>query len=48
MVAGVDESEPVEAQKKKRNKEYVNGEDVRPSPPTCVILWFLGMDVDEI
>ena len=28
-VAGVDESEPVEAQKKKRKKEYVNGEDVR-------------------
>jgi HIV Tat-specific factor 1 len=27
-VAGVDESEPVEAQKKKRKKEYVNGEDV--------------------
>ena len=28
-VSGVDESEPVEAMKKKRKKEYVNGEDVR-------------------
>ena len=27
-VSGVDESEPVEAMKKKRKKEYVNGEDV--------------------
>lgn len=27
-VSGVDESEPVEPQKKKRKKEYVNGEDV--------------------
>jgi hypothetical protein len=27
---GVDESEPVEAQRKKRKKEYVNGDDVRP------------------
>jgi HIV Tat-specific factor 1 len=26
---GVDENEPVEAQRKKRKKEYVNGEDVR-------------------
>jgi HIV Tat-specific factor 1 len=36
---GVDESEPVEAQRRKRKKEYVNGEDVsitsdnlRPGP----------------
>lgn len=28
-VSGVDENEPVEAIKKKRKKEYVNGEDVR-------------------
>ncbi len=28
-VQGVDENEPVEAQKRKRKKEYVNGEDVR-------------------
>jgi HIV Tat-specific factor 1 len=28
MVSGVDESEPVEGLKKKRKKEYVNGEDV--------------------
>lgn len=28
MVAGVDEEEPVDAIKKKRKKEYVNGEDV--------------------
>jgi HIV Tat-specific factor 1 len=28
-VPGVDESEPVEAMKRKRKKEYVNGEDVR-------------------
>lgn len=27
-VAGVDEDEPVEAMKRKRKKEYVNGEDV--------------------
>ncbi|KAI9734137.1 MAG: hypothetical protein M1818_006659 [Claussenomyces sp. TS43310] len=27
MVAGVDENEPVEAMRKKRKKEYVNGED---------------------
>lgn len=27
-VSGVDESEPVEAMKRKRKKEYVNGEDV--------------------
>lgn len=31
-VEGVDESEPVEAMKKKRKKEYVNGEDVSPYP----------------
>lgn len=29
-VSGVDETEPVEAMKRKRKKEYVNGEDVRP------------------
>ena len=28
MVSGVDESEPVEAMRRKRKKEYVNGEDV--------------------
>ncbi len=28
-VQGVDENEPVESQRKKRKKEYVNGEDVR-------------------
>jgi HIV Tat-specific factor 1 len=28
QVAGVDESEPVDALKRKRKKEYVNGEDV--------------------
>jgi len=27
-VQGVDENEPVEAQRRKRKKEYVNGEDV--------------------
>lgn len=27
-VSGVDENEPVDAMKKKRKKEYVNGEDV--------------------
>jgi HIV Tat-specific factor 1 len=27
-VSGVDETEPVEAMKRKRKKEYVNGEDV--------------------
>lgn len=27
-VSGVDENEPVEAIKKKRKKEYINGEDV--------------------
>jgi len=32
QVSGVDESEPVDAMKKKRKKEYVNGEDVR----TCI------------
>ena len=31
IVAGVDESEPVETQRKKRKKEYVNGEDVQYS-----------------
>lgn len=30
-VQGVDENEPVETQKRKRKKEYVNGEDVRIS-----------------
>jgi hypothetical protein len=29
-VSGVDEAEPVEAMKRKRKKEYVNGEDVCP------------------
>jgi len=29
-VSGVDETEPVEAMKRKRKKEYVNGEDVFP------------------
>ena len=34
-VSGVDENEPVDAIKKKRKKEYVNGEDVsRRSPLT--------------
>jgi len=28
QVSGVDENEPVDAMKKKRKKEYVNGEDV--------------------
>jgi HIV Tat-specific factor 1 len=28
VVQGVDESEPVEAQRKKRKKDHVNGEDV--------------------
>jgi len=28
VVAGVDEAEPVDALKRKRKKEYVNGEDV--------------------
>lgn len=32
-VSGVDESEPVEAMKRKRKKEYVNGEDVSFSRP---------------
>lgn len=31
QVTGVDESEPVDALKRKRKKEYVNGEDVRSS-----------------
>jgi len=31
-VSGIDESEPVEALRKKRKKEFVNGEDVRLSP----------------
>jgi len=31
-VAGVDENEPVDAIKKKRKKEYVNGEDVSSCP----------------
>jgi HIV Tat-specific factor 1 len=35
-VQGVDENEPVEAQRKKRKKEYVNGEDVCH----CFILLF--------
>lgn len=35
MVAGVDESEPVEAMQRKRKKEYVNGEDVSQSPSIC-------------
>jgi HIV Tat-specific factor 1 len=37
-VAGVDESEPVEAMKRKRKKEYVNGEDVSPSLPLSPLL----------
>jgi HIV Tat-specific factor 1 len=32
MVSGVDESEPVETMKRKRKKEYVNGEDVSLLP----------------
>jgi uncharacterized protein with von Willebrand factor type A (vWA) domain len=32
QVAGVDESEPVDALKRKRKKEYVNGDDVIPNP----------------
>jgi len=31
-VSGVDEAEPVEALKRKRKKEYVNGEDVWLTP----------------
>lgn len=34
-VQGVDENEPVEAQRRKRKKEYVNGEDV--CPPICML-----------
>lgn len=34
MVAGIDESEPVEAKRKKRKKEYTNGEDVSSSLPS--------------
>jgi HIV Tat-specific factor 1 len=33
IVSGVDESEPVEAMKRKRKKEYVNGEDVSSAFP---------------
>ena len=32
MMSGVDESEPAEAMKRKRKKEYINGEDVRLLP----------------
>ncbi len=35
-VSGVDESEPVDAQRKKRKTEYVNGENVRL--PSCSTL----------
>jgi hypothetical protein len=35
-VSGVDENEPVDALKRKRKKEYVNGEDVS----FCFFLWF--------
>lgn len=37
---GVDETEPVEAQKKKRKKEHVNGEDVCLSSRAVPLLMF--------
>jgi HIV Tat-specific factor 1 len=43
-VSGVDESEPVEALRKKRKKDYVNGEDVRlPRSPPFTTISHLGM-----
>jgi len=37
-MSGVDETEPVEAMKRKRKKEYVNGEDVRHILPFISML----------
>lgn len=46
-VSGVDESEPVTAAKKKRKKEYVNGEDV--SSACCAsVLSFAKFIVAEL
>ena len=41
-VEGVDENEPVEAQRKKRKKEYVNGEDVSNCLHQLVSLSFVS------
>lgn len=45
-VSGVDESEPVDAMRRKRKKEYVNGEDVRSRPSSYISLT-LPRKVDE-
>lgn len=46
-VSGVDESEPVDAMKRKRKKEYVNGEDVslvlQAHPWPCFFLRFADL-----
>jgi HIV Tat-specific factor 1 len=42
-VQGIDENEPVEAQRKKRKKEYVNGEDVCYSIPLLCLLAKLSL-----
>lgn len=39
VVAGVDEEEPVEAARKKRKKEYVNGEDVSFLFSSILCVW---------
>jgi len=45
-VSGVDESEPVEAMKRKRKKEYVNGEDVS-ARTDCISMLKINRKVDE-
>lgn len=42
-VSGVDESEPVEAMKRKRKKEYINGEDVSCDPKILNIQALTGV-----
>jgi HIV Tat-specific factor 1 len=49
-VQGVDENEPVEEQRKKRKKEYVNGEDVRALSPSFSYVYIFatnGLPADK-
>lgn len=46
-VQGVDENEPVEAQRKKRKKEYLNGEDVGHGFNCSVLLELVWIVTDE-